>query len=422
MKISRRNLIVGSTAAASATLLGLGRQAVADLAQGDKNLMIVVVSGGWDTTYSVDPKPGLNSIDAPTGEVEEFEGIPVYTSTTRPAIGSFFEAHAGLTTLINGLQVQSLVHTDCAKRVLTGTPSDTAPDVGAIVAYELGNDLPAPYLVLGQTSYTGPYASIAARAGTVNQVSTLLDPEAAFPTADADYTPRFAPSNKEDNAIREFVNARAQREMARRGVQGPSQGRYQDFLDSLERGDMLAAAADFGDFDYTRDLSVQAGIALDVLEQGLSRVVQVEMSGFDTHEYNAQQGDLQSELFAALHAIVDDMIAREGREAGHTLLDDTVVLVVSEMGRTPRLNEEMGKDHWPVTSAMVIGGGSTGGRVIGATNDEFLARKIDLESGEPSGNGEQLLYGSLAAGVLALAGVDPEPHLPGVEPLHAICT
>ena len=85
--------------------------------------------------------------------------------------------------------------------------------------------------------------------------------------------------------------------------------------------------------------------------------------------------------------------------------------MVSELGRTPLLNAEVGKDHWPVTSAMLIGEQVDGGRVIGATDDAFGSRNVDLATGRVDDNGTPLRHSNLAAGILKLAGVDPEPHL-----------
>jgi hypothetical protein len=101
------------------------------------------------------------------------------------------------------------------------------------------------------------------------------------------------------------------------------------------------------------------------------------------------------------------------------LLDETAVVVVSELGRTPRLNGDGGKDHWPVTSALLVGSGVAGGRVVGATTDALAGADIDLNTGAPTKDGKPLLYSSFAAGVLALAGVDASEHI-DAEPLHAI--
>lgn len=422
--ITRRRVLLGGGAAAAGAGLwaasGIPR-AAADAAIAPKKMVLVVASGGWDPVFALDPKPGT-SIAVPGGTLEEHEGIPIWADPTRAAVSELFAAHAGICTLVNGVQVQSLVHSDCSKRLLTGTSSDINPDIGAIVAYELGRDLPAPYLVLGQTSYAGPYASISARAGTANQIGTLLDPLRAFADSSGSFVPRFSPDAAEADLIRAYVDARAERERAVRGQVGHNQRRLADFAESHGRADALAQIADFGDFDYTRDLGVQAQIGLDALEQGLSQVVHMEMGDWDSHDGNLlRQTERHQTFFAGLKALLDELAARPGAASGSRLIDETVVVVVSEMGRTPMLNEQGGKDHWPVTSALVFGGGVAGGRVLGATDDMLQGRTVDLATGEPDDGGTALQYGNFAAGILALAGVDPEPYLPNSEPFHALC-
>ena len=50
------------------------------------------------------------------------------------------------------------------------------------------------------------------------------------------------------------------------------------------------------------------------------------------------------------------------------LLDRTLLVLCGEFGRTPKINNNLGRDHWPrVWSAMIAGGGISGGRVIGKT-------------------------------------------------------
>jgi uncharacterized protein (DUF1501 family) len=103
-----------------------------------------------------------------------------------------------------------------------------------------------------------------------------------------------------------------------------------------------------------------------------------------------------------------------------TLLDETVVLVGSEMSRSPVLNAALGKDHWPYTSAVLLGGGLVGGRTIGATNDQFVGMPVDLATGAPTASGDRLTSARLVAGLLAGFDVDPEPWLPGARPLRAL--
>ena len=51
------------------------------------------------------------------------------------------------------------------------------------------------------------------------------------------------------------------------------------------------------------------------------------------------------------------------------LLDRTLVMVSSEFGRTPKINKDAGRDHWPkVFSVVLAGGGIKGGYIHGASN------------------------------------------------------
>jgi len=403
-------------------LLATRRKAWAGQEQPPRRLIIAVAEGGWDPTAVLDPKPGLSTVDPLPGDIQDFGGLPVYTDGTRPAVTTFFEAHASLCTIVNGVQVQSLNHPDCAKRMLTGTSSDTNADVGAIAAHALAEDLAAPYLVLGRTSFSGPYASISARAGTANQLGTLLSAENAYPVGSpADFTPRLSLDASEEDMIRTHVLGRAQRQLDARGQLGRNQQRMQDFIDALDRGDSLAATADFGDFGYTGDLGFQGQIGMDALEQGLSHTIQIEMGGWDTHDDNLVQIPQSEMFYAGLTALVDELITRPGATAGSRMIDDTVVLVVSEMGRTPKLNGTGGKDHWPTTSAMLMGGGLPGARVLGGTDDGLIGRKVDLQTGAPDDEGVQIQYGNFAAGLLEAIGVDSATYLPGVEPFRALC-
>ncbi|MEZ4233774.1 MAG: DUF1501 domain-containing protein [Polyangiaceae bacterium] len=378
-----------------------------------KNLIVVLNNGGWDPTYALDPKPGSSVIDAPDGEVTRYGELSVLTHDSRPAVAAFFERFGSLCTIVNGVQVRSFVHSDCMKRVLTGTPSDSNPDFAAVAAYELGRELPVPYLVLGNSALSGPLASITARAGTTNQISALLDPEKSLLAGE----PAVAPTSGDDQRVRAYLEARAKRMQATRGQRGANRRQLEAFFSSLDRQDLLRRfskeTSGFGDQDYTPDLKVQIQVGSSALQGGLCRSVLMETQNWDTHQGNQQQSELFNGLFAGLTELADTLEEKQ-------LLEQTLVVVMSEMGRTPKLNESEGKDHWPVTSAMIFGGGAPGGRVLGATDDELNALSIDLASGAATKGGLQLQTANLLSAVLELAGVDGQSHFPGVEPFHAL--
>ncbi len=421
-KLSRRTFVMSSLAGAAALALPRARRSRAAAPGAARNVIVLFAAGGWDVTYALDPKPGLTTIDAPPGTLRTFENLDIWTNANRPNVTAFFERYAAVTAVVRGVYVRSIAHPECRKRMLTGTPSSSNPDLGAICAHELGRDLPLPYLVLGNNAFTGPLASSAGRVGSRNQLVALLDSDQRYPAAGG-ASSGFAPNAADEAAIRQWVQARAERERAVRGAAGYNRRRLDDFSSSLERGDRLRErAASFGNRGRNLDLASQMSLAADVLEEGVSRCATLDSRiGWDTHNDNTRQAGFHDTVFGALKGLIDDLASRSGSAAGSTLLDETTVVVMSEMSRTPKINGQNGKDHWPVTSAMVIGAGVRGGRAYGGTNNRLESRPVDLATGEVSGSGQTLQTDNLVAGVLEVAGVDASAWLPGVTPLRGIC-
>lgn len=115
--------------------------------------------------------------------------------------------------------------------------------------------------------------------------------------------------------------------------------------------------AAYGDSRFGRGCLV----ARRLVEVGV-RSIEVSLNGFDTHvnNHNGQktQADILDPAFATL---LTELQERD-------LLDSTVVLLISEFGRTPRINNAGGRDHHPHWfSSVVAGGGFQQGMVIGAT-------------------------------------------------------
>jgi len=94
--------------------------------------------------------------------------------------------------------------------------------------------------------------------------------------------------------------------------------------------------------------------------------VEVSLGGWDTHADNFEtlSRRLLPELDRGMSALVADL-ARNG------LLDSTLVVWMGEFGRTPRINQNAGRDHWPRSWSVVLGGaGLTGGQLVGATDKD----------------------------------------------------
>lgn len=421
MTLCRRHFVQGGlAAAAAATVPAALHRARAQGPTPARNLILVLNFGGWDTTTALDPKPGRPLVDVTEGEIVRYGETEIWSHASRPSVDRFFERWGERTAVINGVQVRSFVHTDCVKRMMTGGPSETTPDMGAITAWELGRELPVPYLALGSQARSGSLAAITGRTGTTNQLVAIVDPESAYGdllTAVPD--PGLVPTEAQRGHVDAFLRASAARLEATRGQRGYNRRRVEDFVASLGRADRLGefvrSGSNLGERDYTLDINVQIPLAIRALQDGLSHTVLMQTGySWDTHTGNAPQSAYHEGLFASLNDLTAQL-----EDGG--LLDGTLVMVLSEMGRTPKLNNQNGKDHWPVTSCMMLGAGVRGGRTYGGTDDELSARSLDLQTGEVTDGPEakQLQTSNLVAGVLEHVGVDPEGYLPRVEAFRA---
>ncbi len=418
--IGRRKFLSAASAASLGLVAGApGIRRASAAAGGAKHLVVVFASGGWDTTYSIEPKPD-SAYDIPAGSLQSFSGIPVWTDPSRPAAAAFFAANAASTCVVNGIAVRSISHPECTRRMLTGLPGSGHPDLAAISGAVLGADMPIGYVMLGGVGFTGALAASSGRVGLTNQISALLDDTAAYPPLAGGVDARFVPTSSEEAAIRDFVVARAEHERNGRAAVGYNAARVDDFVASLSRADALRGHADdFGPRGVSRTFSQQNALTATLLSSGIAWSVTIDPAlSLDTHDTNADQAVQQEELFAGLSELIDLLRGTDGT-AGGSLFDESVIVVVSELTRTPRLNAAQGKDHWPVASAMVIGPTVAGGRAIGGTSESGEALDVDLDDGSP-GSGTTLTPANFAAGVLELAGVEPKDFYPDSEPLHAL--
>jgi hypothetical protein len=107
-------------------------------------------------------------------------------------------------------------------------------------------------------------------------------------------------------------------------------------------------------------------VARRLIETGV-RAVEITLDGFDSHANNFDvHRDKAAILDPALAMLIKDLKSRD-------LLSSTVVLVLGEFGRTPKINPFDGRDHWPKGFSCLLGGGGlAAGRVIGATDPEGI--------------------------------------------------
>jgi len=159
-------------------------------------------------------------------------------------------------------------------------------------------------------------------------------------------------------------------------------------------------------FDGAPTVNDQLLMARRLIEAGV-RVVTLSYGRWDSHGQNFNLvRDHGAKLDQCLSALIEDLEARG-------MLNDVTVIAWGEFGRTPRINNQAGRDHWPqVSCAFLAGGGMRLGQAIGATN-----RLGELAARRPVGFGEVFatLYHNL--------GIDPSTTTindPSGRPQHLV--
>lgn len=392
-------------------LLPLLRPAVsrAEIAPSNRKFLFFYCFGGWDTTYCFAPVYGSPNVDIEADSaVATVGGLRFVDHADRPSVRGFFERYHDRTCIVNGFEVPSITHDRSMRLLMTGRSAEAADDWGSILAGNAPTPLSLPYLVMSGPAYTADFSSQVVRVGQTGQLAQLLDGRALTSRVQA-------PPAGADAKVDAFVRARADawRASSTSARQALVAERYAAALDNVAVAAPYATSFDLGASGDVRFAAFQT--AVKSLATGLSRCAIVQYDGvwsqtFDTHADNAWQSAHFEELFQFLGDLVELMDRTTGTSGG-PLSDEVTIVVCSEMGRGPKLNTWLGKDHYTITSAMLVGGGVKGDRVVGEYDDALLGKPVDLATGDLHDGGAALVAANLGATLLAGGDVDPAEHL-----------
>ncbi len=416
----RRQFLFG--ASALLTAMGLPGAALARSAPSDRKFVFVFNPGGWDPTRVFAPEFDNASVAMERLAARATAGnIPYVAHPGRPSVSSFFETFHGSMVVFNGVMVRSIAHEICSMIMMTGSSSGLTADWPTIIADAARSDTTLPNLVLGGPSFPGDKGVAVARTGSNGQLEALLSGRAF----DGSEMPVDGPSRPAESVVDRYLQRRAAaRVLAARSTREAEL--TADFQASMDKLTGLKDLRYSMDFTGGGTLADQAEVAAQALQLGVSRTVCLAYSGggtfgWDSHADNdTTQSALFEELFSGLVALMGTLKATPGRVPGTTLADETTVVVMSEMGRTPQLNEVLGKDHWPYTSVMVLSPDLVGDRVVGGFDEAYFGQLVDPASGDVTAKGQVLSAESVGATLLSLAGIDPEEHIADVAPIAGV--
>ena len=391
------------------------RQAMADQKKYDfmeakaESVIHIFLPGGMAHQESFDPKPyspleyrgELGVVKTKTGDI---------FSETLPKLASISDRLTVLRAMTHG----EAAHERGTHNMFTGykpSPALVFPSFGSVISHEYGprNNLP-PYVAVpnspnefaGTGYLSSSYGPFSLGADPANKGFKVQDLNLGGGVDAARFDRRrsaleavnsyFADKQKSDNiAAMDTFYQRA----------------YSLISSDKAREAFNIDAEDNGLRDkYGRNVAGQRLLMARRLVESGVRFVTVTYGGWDMHTgiAGAMRRDTPP-LDQALAALIEDLESRG-------LLSKTLVMVSSEFGRTPKINNEAGRDHWPkVFSVMLAGGGVKGGLVYGASDATATEPEFDPVSPE-----------DLATTMYHLLGIvaDKELMAPGDRPIE-IC-
>lgn len=426
MDTSRRRFmkVLGAAAAGAATTSPLGvALARASDAMRDEFFVFVHAQGAWDVTVGLDPRNAkVGIIDPASTDTIDTVGLTQWTAAAPadgltsfrvvrptgcnipfgPGIGKLAEDRKWERLLvINGLAMNTVSHPDGTAFSVTGRHlaggKASAPSVDTVVASEMlglnltGEDAPPlfPNVSIRYTSFfNGP--NLDARAlplrvdslGTVSRslrrsnafvdaadreaVNDLLQAEARTLAGRAYYPEVYASYEQQIGALKEIHrNPR----MAALFDATQLRTRYGGLFDQRGPRDTAARA-----YQFESALAANASFAVEAFSLGLARCVSLATQSFDTHFSNYEDHPLhQQELFNVLALMLDALDATPHPSlTGHHLGEHTHFVVTSDFCRTPQINVNGGRDHYPSGSCLIISPRFRGNTVYGRTDPNDL--------------------------------------------------
>lgn len=372
------------------------------------NCIMIWLDGGPSHYETFDPKP-----DAPSEIRGDFKDI----ATAVPGI-RFSEAMPQLAKVADKVTIlRSLCHKDPNHGggnhyLMTGAPTPVPvacgafvtfhPSFGSVVSHHRGQreGLP-PYISMPQVSRSGgpnflggKYAPFVID-GSPNSASFKVR-DVVLP---AEISADHAASRRE---------LRAALDRMKRYPDKLAEDPAVTFDQYYEQGvELVQSAQAQAAFDLARedqkvrdsygrnDFGQRLLMARRLVEVGVSWVT-VYHGGWDHHTklFEAYHGDTVKNMDLGVAALISDLDQRG-------LLDSTLVLLLGEFGRTPKVNKDAGRDHWPhAMSVLLAGGGCPRGAVIGATDAKGYAAAANVHSPE-----------DFAASLYTKMGIDPAQTL-----------
>ncbi|MDG1892580.1 MAG: DUF1501 domain-containing protein [Verrucomicrobiota bacterium] len=402
-----------------------------------KSCIMIWLDGGASHLDTFDPKPG-----APSEIRGPFGSIPTKSTGVRicehlPRTAKLMDKLA----LVRSVTSPFGVHNFAVQYLMTGykpTPALEYPTMASVVAHRQteAGILPGNIAIPDLTSRDIATVGSGFLPSSNKHFSLGSDPgKSNYKVRDLDFYQGLDLSRLDRrrtivHALNEYGNVKAKSQ----GLSDPELERAYNLIASAEakaafdiskeptkirerytfdpRADLPASRS--GPSSGGNNIGQQCLLARRLVERGVPFVT-VNNTGWDNHlnletyatRVPGSPGSASHSLIPGLDKALSALI---GDLSDRGMLDETLVLVMTDFGRTPKINSSGGRDHWPnCFSIAMAGGGVKGGQVIGESDalGEFVKDR-------------PITPGDLAATIYTLLGIDPghELHTPDGRPIR----
>jgi hypothetical protein len=281
----------------------------------------------------------------------------------------FFSRYGAELLVMHGIDLSVNNHTPCSRYMATGKLESVAyPTFPALVAACRGAQSPLAFLTFGNYSATGNLVPMS-RVPYLQSLNLLAKADFVQGNDRAPYHEPFV-SDRIERALEDQFQTRVKPSLLPRAERSESM-----LFAAQSNSKTLNRIVPFIPKEVAKErLHQQCDIALAAFKAGVCVAANLSIGQFDSHNNNdADQMKLLPEFLAGI-----DFLLKKAEDL--QIRDKLVVVIQSEMGRTPTYNSGNGKDHWSINSIMFMGAGITGNRVLGATDEKQLLVPIDPQT------------------------------------------
>jgi uncharacterized protein (DUF1501 family) len=417
--------MTGLAVVAGSTVSNGGAKAAGESGYDGPLWLFLHAGGGWDVTSICDPKgskgptdpdpmnhypasaiPKAGNIAYAPMELGDVNGM-VYTASK-----TFFEKHQNDLVVVNGIDNATNSHDAGTRTTWAGSLLEGKPTVAALIAGAYLPAAPMSFITFGGYDTTDGVVG-ASRLGNLDALRKIAFPNKMNPNEQNEENIRYFNTPATNDRIIAARKARYDNLMKTQRLPRVQKSMSQLFTSRLGSNELTKLTEFLPNNQNIEDgIAGQAQLAIAAFKAGLCCSANLDRGGWDTHGNNdasvAQnlQGNNGSGFLPQISRIME-LAAEQG------VADNLVIMVGSDFGRTPGYNEGNGKDHWSVTSMMMMGSIKgvkiPGNRVIGTTDEGHNPITLNPSTLAPDPNGIRITPGHIQRAIRKAARISDNP-------------